>query len=66
MVNDGKASPLKIEKETMYHRDQVTYISDKVCMNLRVQNAGAKEVVADWSPPNIKSGSRQHCSVSSP
>lgn len=29
-VNDGLASPLKIQKETVYGRDQVTYMSDNV------------------------------------
>lgn len=43
MVNDGEVSPLKIKKETIYQRDQVTYISDKVGANLRSVNPAANE-----------------------
>lgn len=30
LVNDGKPSPLKIKKETIYGENQVTYMSDNV------------------------------------
>lgn len=30
VVNDGLASPLRTKKETIYGRDQVTYMSDNV------------------------------------
>ena len=43
MVNDVEASPLKIKKETVYQKDQVTYISDKVGVNLRLQSPAADD-----------------------
>ncbi|SLM35564.1 cysteine dioxygenase [Lasallia pustulata] len=54
MVNDGKASPLKIEKETMYHRDQVTYISDKIGLH-RISNPDPDNIAVSlhlYTPPN--------------
>lgn len=43
MVKDGKVSPLKTKKETIYQKDQVTYISDKVGANLRSVNPAAND-----------------------
>lgn len=43
MVNDRKGSPLKIKRDTIYQKDQVTYISDKVGANLRSESAAAND-----------------------
>ena len=51
MVNDGKASPLKIKKETIYQNDQVTYVCDKVGVHLHLRTLilPLMPMVADWS-----------------
>ncbi|KAI4125043.1 MAG: hypothetical protein LQ347_005507 [Umbilicaria vellea] len=54
MVNDRKGSPLKIKRDTIYQKDQVTYISDKIGLH-RISNPHPDNVAVSlhlYTPPN--------------
>ncbi|KAF2183222.1 cysteine dioxygenase type I [Zopfia rhizophila CBS 207.26] len=53
-LNNDEECPLKVKKETIYHENEVTYMSDKLGLH-KISNPDPKEVAVSlhlYTPPN--------------